>query len=196
MKIRGWAPSIHQRIVAALQDRARLVDAIILGVVCVYALVCTKYEKVNFWKYLVEDEATYRDLAAGLTTSAALVAGFAGVVVIFALQNTSPRFRTLRVRGGSSLRSTWTSVTASGFLALGTGFLSIAFFGGKLAQLGPWFLTFGVLVLIHSSLRLLWMIDVLAGAVDGDDADAIKADRVLRTADMPFLKNRKQDLRL
>lgn len=186
--------SLGLRFKVAIQDHAVKVDVALLFLVATYGLICRKFPVVDFWSLLVTEKAAYTGLTDTLTTSAALVTGFAGVVVVFALEADSPRFRTLRLRGGKQLRSSWTSVSGSGFLSLAIGFLTHMVFAGPLAPLGVWTLTYGVLVLTHSSWRLLWLLRKLAGAVNAEDIDREISTKIQKTSDLPFPKDRRGEL--
>jgi hypothetical protein len=109
-------------------------------------------------------------LFLGAATVAAMVAGFAGVVVIFALGSGSERFRYMRIRGGLRLRSNWTSVVAVSFLAAG---LSVAAAFMRLTDIDGWIWAFeaSALFLIHASCRLVWLLRQIASVVVSDDLD-------------------------
>lgn len=117
---------------------------------------------------------------------AGVVAGFAGVLVIFGLGTDSARFRILRQRGGGRLLANWTSVVAvsllGAFAFVGSGLLVLA----DSKWLGLWLTEFAVLVTAHGAVRLVWLLRALASVVagqDGDDAaeNSIDVDDVFGT---------------
>lgn len=166
-----------------------LVDLWIALLVLVYALACWRWPKLDFWVWLISDPGAFDRLTETLTTSSALVTGFAGVVVVFGLQSDSKRFRQLRIDGGKALQSSWSSVSASGFLALAAGFLAVIAFGGPLQPAGPWLVAVGTLLLTHSGIRLLWLLRMMASTVKGEDFVSRKSEKVIKTSSIPFKRN-------
>jgi hypothetical protein len=114
-------------------------------------------------------------LFLGAAGAAAMVAGFAGIIVVFALGSGSERFRTFRVQGSSPLRANWTSCMVAG---LSSGLLAIISSILTLSERHFWGWTFelSLLLLAHAALRLVWMLRVLARIVDAEDRDVLEAE--------------------
>ena len=65
-----------------------------------------------------EDSVTVT-LFLGTAAAAAILAGFAGVAVVFGLTADGDRVSVFRLEAGKSLRGTWTSTSLAGFAAAG-----------------------------------------------------------------------------
>lgn len=111
-------------------------------------------------------------LALGAASIAAMVGGFAGVVVIFGLGGEYDRFRVLRQRGGRRLRASWISVVlvsfAAAFLSVVAAVITVAFSPVN----GMWVFEAALLLSAHGAVRLTWLLSRLARLVDAADEDA------------------------
>lgn len=97
---------------------------------------------------------------------ASIVTGFAGVVVVFALSASGERFRTLRVMGGRHLTANWLATTVSGFVAC-VSFMTAAILTLWSPRLLPAFIfEFGLVILTHGAIRLLWQLSKVVVAED------------------------------
>lgn len=110
----------------------------------------------------------------GASSAAAIVAGFAGVVVIFGLTANGERFRILRATAGDRLGDNWTSTSVSGFSAAGLCLLASVFHAAGLSIVGPWLFELGLLLLIHGTIRIIWLLRELMKVVTRDDEDALR----------------------
>ena len=64
------------------------------------------WPEANPWAYLFPEGSEPVTVSLAIVGTGALLAGFAGVVVVFGLQSNSARFRKLRRDGGTELQST------------------------------------------------------------------------------------------
>lgn len=179
----------------ALHDHPFRVDVAVLALVAIHwALTVPTYParwKIpslpNLWSGIATAEpGTARDLYAAMLGPSAIVAGFAGVVVVFGLTSDAPRFRKFRADAGDSLKRTWVSSSLSGFLA-GLAFVLAALlsFAGA-SESAPFLFEAGLLVLIHGAARLVWILRALIGIKTADDEQAVRQDSEVKLDRMPW----------
>lgn len=110
------------------------------------------------------------DLYIGTVAFTAVLAGFAGVLVVFAM-SPNGRFQTLRRKGGTRLRSNWLSPISvsllSGFSAIVAAVLSLTGRDG----VAVWFFEFALLACAHGAIRLTWLLATLIDLVVKSDVD-------------------------
>ena len=99
----------------------------------------------------------------------AVTAGFASVVIVFALSATTQPFRILRLRGGRRLEANWVSPTAvclaAAFGSVICAVIAVAGYG----QLAWWLFEFLITLSATSGLRLLWLMRTVVKLVRKDD---------------------------
>jgi hypothetical protein len=123
-------------------------------------------------------------IALGLASVAAIAAGFAGAIIIFGISADSPIMRAFRAKTSDYLKANWKSVIGSSFLSAIVG-LACAF-----ALAAEWFwlaaplLVFGLLLLIHSIVRMVWLFGVLLTLVSTQDQKDAKKGRRRSTAEV------------
>lgn len=175
---------MKQKAVMILRAHPRSIDAFLLMVTAVQAWLVHKGTLPDLWGAL--PSATNPERVEGLYASAlgaaAVVSGFSGVVVVFALTANGQRFQRLRVRGGKALKANWMSATNSGFIAVfAFTFATVASLIG-IGQLAPYLFQAGSLLLAHSSLRLLWLLGELSEIVVAEDKDYLHQARQVNSA--------------
>lgn len=152
------------------QDHPWTVNAALLVLVVLHAIPSLYGWIPNVWSGLsVAEPALASSVYLGFLGAASIVAGFAGVVVIFGLSGESAKFRQFRLVGGRALSQNWTSTIASGFLAAGLSLVAALLTIGSAGRLAPWFFELAILLLIHGSIRLIWLMRGLVGTVAADD---------------------------
>lgn len=185
-----------------LHDHPLRVDLALVGIVTVHWMVArTRLLHLahlspvpDVWKALSTAShpasSGARDLYIAMLGPSAIVAGFAGVVVVFGLTTDSPRFQDFRADAGDALKRTWISSSTSGFVA------GLAFVAATLVDLtghprsAPYLFEVGLALIIHGAIRLLWILQALIGIKATDDLEA-KAKRHQRTQDqMPWNQRR------
>lgn len=152
------------------QDHPWSINLVLLVLVVIHAVPSVPGWLRNVWQPLIEaDPALASALYLSFVGAAAIVAGFAGVVVIFGLSGTSDKFRQFRVEGKEPLARNWTSTFASGFIAAALSLAAAVCSIAGAANLAPWFFELAVLISIHGTLRLMWLMRGLVHAVTADD---------------------------
>ncbi|WP_087483569.1 hypothetical protein [Brachybacterium massiliense] len=117
------------------------------------------------------------ELALGVLALASILAGFAGVVVVFALQSGSALFVSFRAEGGAVLRRAWLFLVRVSFLAAAASLLSAGAFALDL-PLGARTLLFASVALsIQSALTMLWLLRLLVDAVGVEDSAQLQKSK-------------------
>lgn len=165
-----------------VKDRPKIVTVVLFCVVVLHIVLTYTGVISNTWEtFLKNPDRIDVYLAAG--SVAAIVAGFAGVVVTFGLTAQGRRFQTLRVRAGKSLGDNWASTSISGFAAAGLGLLAAILDASGLQQFAPWFFELALLVLVHGTMRVIWLLRELADITGLDDQETV--ERSTRTKISP-----------
>lgn len=163
-------------IVAKLKDYPSLVTCALVGVVVAHWLAASRFDRVpNPVEELVDRSATSA-LYLGTAGVVAIAAGFAGVVIVFAMSRDNETFAKLRRKGGARLQSNWLALLTSPTLAAWC-LLSAA----CLEELGNpvlagWVFEFALLAAAHGSVRLVWLFRKLLDAVEAEDRRDAKAE--------------------
>lgn len=114
-------------------------------------------------------------LALGVAAVAAMVGGFAGVVVVFGLSNEDERFRLVRIKASTSLRRNWMSIVttplAAAFGAIIAAALATAWWTGA----AVWILEACLLLAAHGAVRLVILLSELVRVVHYADEAAQQA---------------------
>lgn len=123
--------------------------------------------------------ASVSSLSIGVAGVAAMVGGFAGVVVVFGLSSNDARFRQVRIKASTSLRRNWMSIVttplAAAFGAVIAATLATATWTGA----ALWVLEVCVLLALHGALRLVVLLSELVKVVHaGDEGAQIEEDTV------------------
>lgn len=172
-------------------DRPQLVDAIVVVLVALHA-VLTGFERMpNFWAdFYIAARAEQVALHLGVVGAAAIVAGFAGVVVVFGLQSSGDRFSRFRLVAGESLRRNWTASISAGLVAAGLGLVAaVSAYVPWLILAGPWLLEAALLLTLHAGIRLVYLLHLLSGVVREEDIARHKAQRTRGRDDVPWKPN-------
>lgn len=128
-----------------------------------------------------EQRSSVSSIATGLAGVAAMVGGFAGVVVVFGLSSEDERFRVVRLRAVSSLRKNWTSVVTTPLVAaFGALFAAAAASAGH-PSLALWTLEVCVFLAGHGAVRLVVILRELVKVVHRADESARAGSSVLDT---------------
>lgn len=167
---------------AIVQDHPAVVSAAAAVLVVVHSVATSVGWVGNLWSGLEKvDVATSVAIYLGILGTAAIVAGFAGVVIVFGLSPDTPRFQAFRLKAGDALKRTWSSTALSGFeAALLAGTAAVVAASGAV-WLAPWFFELAVLLLAHGAMRLIW---IMRGLIDTTRADDQAAQN--KAAQMPI----------
>lgn len=153
----------------AIKDHPWIITAFAFLIVATHWFLVYREVLPSPWDAYEVDSNQAVSIFLGSASASAIVAGFAGVVVVFGLTAQGRKFRELRVNAGRSLGRNWTSSSVSGFVAAG-----LSLFAALLASLGdftwsPWLFEWSLLLLIHGTARIIWLLRVLMSAVAQQD---------------------------
>jgi hypothetical protein len=118
-------------------------------------------------------------LAIGVAGVAAMVGGFAGVVVVFGLSSNDVRFRKVRVKASTSLRRNWMSIVTTPLAAAFGAVIAATLASATWTGAALWVLEVCVLLALHGALRLVVLLSELVKVVHaGDEAEEISANTI------------------
>lgn len=165
---------IWHGIVAITQDRPWLITLLTFLFVAIHLILVHFKIWPDTWAPLLSSADKGISIYLGAASSAAIVAGFAGVVVVFGLTASGEKFRYLRLEAGKSLGSNWTSSSVSGFSAAGISLAAALSTATGLFFWSPWLLEWSLLLLLHGTVRIIWLLRVLMRIVAAQDAADIR----------------------
>lgn len=179
-----------KRVRRLLREEPFKVDAILAVAVAVHATLSLLGVLPNIWaalsgaRNLAEAQAIY----LAILGPASIVAGFAGVVVVFGLSAGSSRFRKFRSMAGASLKRTWVASTLSGFVAAALCVVASVVNLTDWSGVAPFLLELSLLVLAHGAIRLVWILSEMIGITRVDDAKATDEASKFPVSRLPFQK--------
>jgi hypothetical protein len=172
-------------------DQPYIVDLGLAVLVVVHAVVTILGWVPSAWTMLAAaSRGEQAALYLAVLGAAALLSGFAGVVVIFGLSGTTDRFRTFRVKAGPALARNWTSTSIAGFAGAGTALLAAILLYSPWASASPWLFELAVLLVAHSSTRLVWLLRGLIRLVQADDVSTARERNKKSPKDGPWNQRR------
>jgi len=180
--IRTWLQDRREWLV----DRSFGVSCALALVVIAHAVATIFWPSLNPYKSLMLDNntGTAVTLYLGAAAAAAIVAGFAGVVIIFTIGSDSARIKQFRFEAGKELRTAWLAVVAAPFAATLLGIVSAMVHVTSGKQVAPWFFEAGLAFLIHGALLLLDLLSHLIEIVDAQDTEDTKDKNQLSTDEL------------
>ncbi|WP_341266924.1 hypothetical protein [Gordonia malaquae] len=111
-------------------------------------------------------------VAVGIASTAAVVAGFAGVVVAYGMSSDRPVIIRFRYDVGPTLKKNWMSVIGGSFASAFGGLTGAALFAAALGAIGTWICIAASAVLLHSVGRCLFLFSLLLDVIAaGDERD-------------------------
>ena len=172
--VRAW-----RRVAGWVKDYPQWVSLIVAGVVAAHGFASWRWNWLSPYKALTRDDQVSTAVAifAGTAGAAALVAGFAGVVLVFTIGAPGPRLRTFRYRGGGSLRRNWIVVVAEPFVSTLLGLVAAVTATTSGRPVAPWLFELAVALLAHAATRLVWILHELVQIVAVDDRLLDQKDR-------------------
>lgn len=166
-----------------LGDRPGWITVILTVFVAAHAVLAGRYPWLDPFKALrpADKDATSVAVALYLGTAgaAAIIAGFAGVILVFVVGSPSPRVRAFRDSSGRPLQKTWTSVIAEPFAATLFGVIAATTQTTSGRVVAPWLFELSVVLLTHVALRLLWLLRSLVALVGAEDHEATRDEKAL-----------------
>lgn len=178
--MRNLVERVWGAFLGLMQDRPAVLSGLAAVLVLIHAILTRSALVPDMWTGLVKAERPDAlALYLGVAGSASLIAGFSGVVIVFGLTAGGSRFQLFRARSGQALRSNWISTMAASFAAAGLSLAAaVANFVGA-QWLAPWIVELALLLLLHSALRLLWLMKRLMNLVKTNDAEEIDKSNVV-----------------
>lgn len=157
-------------------DRPGLVTAVLLALVLAHWLLDRSVDLGIGPDRLVADlddsivGQLVSAVALGVAGVAAMVGGFAGVVVVFGLSSDDSRFRQVRLRSATSLRQNWTSVVTTPLVAAFGSLIAAGLsLQPTLASGAMWILEVCVVLAAHGAVRLVVVLRELVKVVAAAD---------------------------
>lgn len=149
------------------------------------ALLVVVHWSLTVWKDGFPDpfgslatESNVTDLYLGALGFSSLLAGFAGIVVVFAMSPESESLKRLRQLGSARLAANWVApVTSSVLSAVGASVATALSLSGK-TELSGWVFEFTVLAVLHGALRMIWLLRSLVTIVSREDGVKKPAPKV------------------
>lgn len=179
-----------KRVRRFVREEPFKVDALLALIVVAHAAFSLLGLMPNIWAALTgagnrgEAQAIY----LAILGPASIVAGFAGVVVVFGLSAGSSRFRKFRSHAGASLKRTWVASTLSGFVAAALCILASIVNLTDWASGAPFLLELSLFILAHGAIRLVWILSEMIGITRVDDAKATDEASKFPISQLPFRK--------
>ena len=168
-----------------LKDHPRVVNTALLVLGVAAAFVSSRVAPKQALDAL---SASGFSLSLGVLSLGGVMAGFAGVIVVFGLQASAPVFVKFRVQGGKSLGRDWISIVSTSFYcafaSLGAAILFCLAAGNWITMALLWI---SILLSLHSALRLIWMLKILIAAVAIDDKQSPHSPAARKSAKELFL---------
>lgn len=149
------------KVVACLQDRPFIITVAAFVLTCIHYVLTDFWILPRIWDELPKDTEVFVTLLTGLGTGAAILAGFAGVLVIHGLTAHGPKFRMYRLKASKTLHANWASISGAGFTAFGVSFVAAILAATSLDWAAPWLMEFAILLTVHGVIRLLWMLKTI-----------------------------------
>jgi hypothetical protein len=168
---------------AFVQDQPGPISISLVVAVAAHGLLTGPYQWLNPFKGLQAGDkdttSTAVTIYLGTAGAASIVAGLAGVILVFVIGSPSPRLRRFRDTASKPLRKTWTTVVAEPFAAALLGILAsiTQTASGRIAA--PWLFELGIVLLVHGTLRLLWLLREMVAIVGADDHEATRDDKAI-----------------
>lgn len=166
-----------EQIRGFLRSQPFWIDGVLLTLVCIHLFATSIGWIPDIWTALADPKKQIQaqDIYLGMLGPSAIIAGFAGVVVVFGLTASTERFKRFRVQAGRSLRRTWSSTSMSGFVSVALAVVAALCGIAELFWLAPYVFEACLLLFAHGAIRLVWILSQMIGIVRADDV--VDADR-------------------
>lgn len=158
-------------LVGVVQDHPGVVAATLGLLVVAHAVLAWHFTWLSPYKALVVANNLGTTVTIYLFTAAAaaLVAGLAGVIIVFVISGQTPQVRQFRRDAGLPLRRMWISVVTEPFVAAFLSVIAAVTQTTAGAMVGPWLFELGLALLAHSAVRLVLLLRELVDIVAADD---------------------------
>ncbi|HWL59754.1 MAG TPA: hypothetical protein VNQ48_02595 [Microbacteriaceae bacterium] len=175
-----------RRIASFLLDHPSAVTLVLTLIVVAHFLVSLLWlpwlAPAQLFSAVPDDDRSnaVAQLAIGVAGVAAMVGGFAGVVVVFGLSSDDERFRKVRLKAATSLQRNWMSVVTTPLIAAFGAFMAAVAATAGAIGLSAWLLELCVLLAGHGAVRLVVVLFELVKVVHQSD---LATQRAADTAD-------------
>lgn len=175
----GWLRTRYATVRAKCSDHPFWVALALMVGVAGHAVLSLPWRWLDPYKSLVVDANTDTavTLYLGAAAAAAIVAGFAGVVIVFTIGSEVRRVRAFRFRSGKPLQRAWMAVVAEPFAATLLGLVAAMAQLTSGRRVAPWLFELGLVLLVHGAILLLWLLRELVEIVYAEDVEADVKDR-------------------
>jgi hypothetical protein len=171
--------------VGFLRDRPQVGLSVLLGLVVAHSVVSIWLRWLNPYKSFEDPNSSNPiTIYLGLASASAIIAGFAGVVLVFAVGSPAQRIRQFRTSAGEPLQRLWLTVVAEPFAAT---FISLLACVTQLTSghlVAPWLMEAGFVLLGHSAMRLLWLLWAVVKIVAADDIEVTRDENSVAVTDL------------
>jgi hypothetical protein len=174
---------VVKRLLSTFVDHPTVVTTLLVGIVAVQFTVSALWlHDLDFSLFFSqlsanEQRSVLSQLALGLAGVAAMVGGFAGVVVVFGLSSEDARFREVRMKAATSLRRNWTSVVTTPLVAAFGALLAAAAAGAEAFGVCLWTIELCLLLAAHGAVRLVVILRELVKVVHRADEGATRHEQ-------------------
>lgn len=170
---RTWLGKKTRAIVDGLVDHSLTVAAALTVLVTAHAVSAIFWRQLNPYKSLATDAntGTAVTLYLGAAAAAAIVAGFAGVVIVFTIGSEADRIQRFRFRSGRALQVAWMAVVAEPFAATLLGIIAAITQITSGRPIAPWFFEAGLALLGHGAVLLLKLLYEVVAIVHAHDQE-------------------------
>lgn len=175
----GWLRTCYAVVRARCSDHPFWVALGLMVAVVGHAVLTLPWRWLDPYKSLVLDAntGTAVTLYLGTAAAAAIVAGFAGVVIVFTIGSEARRVRVFRFLSGKTLQRAWMAVVAEPFAATLLGLVAAMVQVTSAKRVAPWLFELGLVLLVHGATLLLWLLRELVEIVYAEDFEADAKDR-------------------
>lgn len=177
---RRRSASMMRKLIGIYQDRPLVIAVGLAVVVTVHAVLgLTWASGLVPYSALAQEvnNSISVTLYLGAAAASAIVAGFAGVIIVFTIGSGLPRLQRFRYAAGDKLGRNWIIVVAEPLAAALLGIVSSVVQMTDARLLAPWLFEFGVVLLIEGAFRLVWILKELVQIVGASDIDAEREQR-------------------
>jgi ABC-type spermidine/putrescine transport system permease subunit II len=173
-------------VVEFVVDHPVRLAGVLAALVATHGLLTWPWPSLNLYKAFAADSNLGTVVTTYLATAAAaaLVASFAGVIIVFVISAQTPQVKQFRMQAGLPLQRTWVVVVGEPFFAAFLGVVATVaqFTVGRIVA--PWLFELGVVLLAHTAVRLVLLLRSLVGIVAADDEKAERAKHALSVNDI------------
>lgn len=160
----------RSKVLTALINHPRVVTGGLVVLVGAHAAAAGATDKIpTFGENLDGKVPGVAAFYLGAAGSVAMVGGFAGIVVVFAMTQGLKRFAKLRAVGGESLETNWIHPISVSFLS--AALLIAAAYSQMIGRddQAAWLFELALLLALHGAIRLIWLLKNLIRAVRLED---------------------------